>query len=321
MTAIELVVIVVCLCGSAFFSGMETGMISINRLRLRHLVRHKVKGADILNEFLDKPDHLLGTTLVGNNIVNTVVTIVSVSAGTRLLGVSGYWVASVGITLILLIFCEYLPKAWFRSFPSRRCLPFAIPLHFFGRIFSPLSAALMGLVRFFTPFVGKGDSGSSPAITREEVLHMVREGHQSGALSNDEVRMISGVFELRAMTCSEIMIPRKDMVYIHQDTRYDDIVMFARAQKSNEFPVFDRERQAFVGIVYMFDVLADENPAGKTAKDYMRPPQLVATSTPVDHILPRMRVTRQPIVLVADEKHQVAGLLTLERVLHEIVGG
>lgn len=320
MTAIEFIVIIVCLAGSAFFSGIETGMISINRLRLRHLTRHKIKGADILQDFLDRPDYLLGTTLVGNNIVNTMLSIVAVAVGTRMLGPVGSWISSIGVTLTLLIFCEYLPKAWFRSFPSRRCLPFARTLQITGRILNPLSSAMMSMVRFMTPFIKENEEQSTNAITRDEVMHLVRESHKAGALSNDEVRMITGVFDLRTMTCAEIMIPRTKMFYIHQDTPYDDMIMFARTQQLNQFPVFDRERNIFVGIVYLVDVLADDTPAGKSAKDYMRTPQLVAANTPVDHILPRMRVTRQPIVLVLDTTYAVIGYITLDMVLEEIVG-
>jgi putative hemolysin len=320
MTALEFVIIAMCLVGSAFFSGMETGMISINRLRLRHLIRHKIKGADVLQHFIYKPDYLLGTTLVGNNIVNTVMSVVAVAVGMRLFGAPGSWLASVLVTLVLLVFAEYLPKAWFRAFPSRRCLPFARPMHIVGQALYPFSAAMMAIVRFFTPFMNRGDDESAPAITRDEVLHLVHEGRQSGALSEDEVRMITGVFDLGTMTCAEIMTPRAKMFYIHQDTRYDDILMFARTQQLNQFPVFDRDKKIFTGIVYIVDVLADVSPENKIAKDYMRPPQLVASSAPVDHILPRMRVTKQPIVLVTDEQFVVAGYITLDRVLEEIVG-
>ncbi len=320
MNALEFILIFVCFLGSAFFSGIETGMISINRLRLRHLVRHKVKGADILQHFLNNPDYLLGTTLVGNNIVNTVLSIVVVAIGTRAFGAGGSWIASIAVTLILLVFCEYLPKAWFRSFPSRRCLPFAGTLQITGRVLHPISHVLMRLVKALTPFVTEPEAATTANITRDEVMHLVRESHKAGTLSQDEVRMITGVFDLRAMSCEEIMTARSKMFHIHQDTLHDDIVMFARAQRSNEFPVFDREKNMFVGIVYLVDVLADESPRGKTAKDYMRPPQLVAASAPVDHILPRMRVTKQPIVLVTDTSYQVIGYITLDMVLEEIVG-
>lgn len=320
MTAVEFIILLVCMIGSAFFSGMETGMISINRLRLRHLLRHKIKGADILSEFLEKPDHLLGTTLVGTNIMNTVFSIVAVAVGTRTFGATGSWIASAIATVLILVFGEYLPKAWFQSFPSRRCLPFATTLHVCGKFLYPLSCAMMYVVRLLTPYLTKPTGSSAPTLTRDEVMHLVEEGRKSGALSNDEVRMITGVFDLRTKTCDEIMVPRKDMVYIHQDTAYDDIIMFARAQRVNQFPVLDRNKKRFVGIVYIFDILADGEPGHKTAQDYMRPAQRVSMNTPVDHIMPRMRVTRQPMVLVTNENSKVVGHVTLDQVLEEIVG-
>jgi CBS domain containing-hemolysin-like protein len=283
-------------------------------------MRHKIKGADILADFLAKPDLLLGTTLVGTNIMNTVFSIVAVAVAVRMIGPSGSWLASAIVTVIILVAGEYLPKAWFQSFPSRRCLPFATTLRFFGRILYPISYVLMYVVRLLTPFLSKSEGASNPPLTRDEVMHLVEEGRKSGALSNDEVRMITGVFDLRTMTCDEVMVPRKDMVYIHQDTAYDDIIMFARAQHINQFPVFDRTKKTFVGIVYIFDLLADSAPGSKTASDYMRPPQLVSVSTPVDHILPRMRVTRQPMVLVINHKSEVVGYVYLDHVLEEIVG-
>lgn len=320
MNAFEFLIIITCFVLSGFFSGIETGMISINRLRLRHLVRHKVKGAAILQEFLTEPDHLLGTTLVGNNIANTVFSVMLVSVGSRLIGDAGAWIASIGASLLLLVFCEYLPKLWFQSFPSRRCLPFAPMLYYSGRILYPVSNVLIRSIQFMTPFLKNDDTRRQPAVTREEVLRLVREGQRSGVLSEDETRMISGVFDLRTMTCSEIMIPRSKMVYVQHTTSREDILMLARAHDMDQFPVFDHTRNTFAGVTYLVDVLSDEAPAGKAARDYMRPPQLVAASTPVDHVLPRMRVTRQPIVLVADAKQEVIGYITLDDVVEEIVG-
>lgn len=322
MSALELILIVLCLLGSWFFSGIETGLISINRLRLRHFIRRKIPGATTLQHFLDHPDELLGTTLVGNNIVNTVLAVMAASIGTRWLGASGAWVSSALATVIILVFCEYFPKAWFQSFPAKRCLPFARVLWFIRGVLRPLGIVLMTVVRYVVPGPPKPvDDGAQPAITREELLHLTREGRESGVFTAEEVRMIDGVMDLKAITCEEIMIPRDKMLYVHHDTSVDDIKLFARAREFNNFPVLHKERKEFVGIVYIFDVLADENPAGKTAQDYMRPPQLVSRGTPVDHVLPRMRVTRQPMVLVTDdERKNVIGLVTLELVVAEFVG-
>jgi putative hemolysin len=320
MSAIELILIVVCMAGSWFFSGMETGLISINRLRLRHLVRHKVRGATTLQTFLQKPDLLLGTTLVGNNIVNTVLSVLAASLGVRWMGEHGAWFTSAALTLILLIACEYFPKAWFQSFPARRCLPFAPLLQGLSRVLYPIGRPLMALVQMMVPSPRAEGQNAQPVVTREELIHLAREGEQSGVLTPEEVRMIDGVFELKAMTCEEIMIPREKFLYVHHDTSADDLRLFARAQEVAQFPVFHKEKQQFVGVVYIFDVLADPAPAGKSAQDYLRPPQWVMRSTPVDHVLPRMRVTRQPVVLVTDEQYQTVGLVALEDVLEEVVG-
>lgn len=320
MSAWELILVVVGLMGSWFFSGMETGLISINRLRLRHLVRRKVKGAAVIQHFLDHPDYLLGTMLVGNNIANTLLSVVAVSIGARHFGHVGEWLSGALVTLVLLIFCEYFPKAWFQSFPTQRCLPFAPLLDSIGRFLRPISWTLMEAVKFFVRMPRRADAATPPVITREEIIHLTRETQQAGALTSEEVRMITGVMELKTITCEEIMVPREQIVYIHHDTSAEDIKLFARARAFNQFPVFDREKKTFVGVVYVMDVLCDPHPGAKQAKDYMRPPQLVDKSVPADHVLPRMRVTRQPVVLVTDERQGVVGMLPLERVVAEFVG-
>lgn len=320
MSALELILLVVCLLGSCFFSGMETGLISINRLRLRHYVRRKIAGANVLQSFLNQPDYLLGTTLVGNNIVNTVLTVVAVSIGVRWMGAHGSWVASTVVTLVILILCEYFPKAWFQGFPVRRCLPFAGTMAVIARVLRPLSAALMGVVRVLVPGPRQVPAVAQPVVTREELIHLTHESRRSGVLADEEVRMITGVMELKSITCEEIMVPRDGIVYVHHDTSAADIKLFARARAYNQFPVFDREKQTFVGVVYIFDVLADAQPQGKCARDYMRPPQLVSKTVPIDHVLPRMRVTRQPVVLVTDEHMHVVGLVSLEDVVAEFAG-
>ncbi|MCS6770628.1 MAG: CNNM domain-containing protein [Kiritimatiellae bacterium] len=320
MSALELILIVAGAAGSWFFSGMETGLISMNRLRLRHLVRRKVRGADILQNFLEHPDHLLGTMLVGNNIANTMLSVVAASVGDRAMGAAGAWLASVMVTLSLLIFCEYFPKAWFQSHPTRRCLPFASVLDAVARVLRPLSWLLMRVVRALVPLPSRREENSPPVITREELIHLTHETQKAGVLTAEEVRMITGVMELKSITAEQLMVPRDQIVYIHHDTSAEDIKLFARARAFNQFPVYDRNARKFIGIVYVMDVLCDPSPAGKTAKDYMRPPQLVDKDVPADHVLPRMRVTRQPVVLVTDGERGVIGMLTLERVVAEFAG-
>ena len=314
----QLLIILLCLLATAFFAGMETGLISLNRLRLRHLVRRKVAGADVLQKFLQHPDDLLGTTLVGVNLATTIAAVLAGSIGLRFAGALGETAADILMTLLILIVAEYIPKAWFQSFPAMRCLPFAKPLEWSRRVLTPLRVPLMGLVKLLMP-VGR-DRKDEPFVTREELFHLTTEGQTSGVLTAQEHDMIHSVFELKQKTCREIMTPREKIIHVAADLPFEQLLELARVKNVSRLPVRDETKQQFIGLVNVFDVLCDDAPAGKTARAYMRQPQLVADHTPVDHVLPRMRVTRQPMVLVVDDRMDVIGLVTLADVLDEILG-
>ncbi len=314
-----LLLLFLCLLGGAFFAGMETGIVSINRLRLRHLVIRRVRGARLLERFVRQPDWLLGTTLIGTNLCYVVASVLASRLGERAAGLRGATAAGAVLTAVVLVGCEYLPKAWFQSAPARRTLPLAPALYAFAHIFAPLRwllSSLVGRVLGALPV----RAAPRPLLTRDDLLHLATESASSGVLTSDEVRMIRGVFELSGLTCREIMVPRDRMVTVNHDLPASELVALARARGLHRFPVWHAEKKAFVGIVHVFDVIRDPQSEGKTAASYMRPPQLVGAQLLVDHILPRMRVTRQPMVLVNDERFEVVGLITLNDVLREIVG-
>lgn len=316
---VQLVLILLCIAGSAFFAGLETGVIALNRLRLRHLVQHRVPGARILEDFLRRPDVLLGTTLVGTNLCHVAMAVLAASLADRT-GLPGAAVIAGFIaTVLLLIFGEYIPKAWFQGFPSHRTLPFARSLWFASWILLPLRWSLAHLVRLL---FGRGldTSEDQPLITREEFLHLTREGGETGALSPVETRMIKGVIQMSGTRCRDIMIPRDQIASIERSTPVAGILDLARREELSRFPVWDPAARKFVGIVNVYDVLADEASEGKTAEAYMRHPQFVAEYTLADHVMPRMRVTRQPLILTTDEKGEVTGVVTLDDVLSVIVG-
>jgi CBS domain containing-hemolysin-like protein len=126
---------------------------------------------------------------------------------------------------------------------------------------------------------------NQPFITREEIIHLAGEGKSSGILTAAEHQMIHDVIQLKTKACREIMTPRDKIVSVRTSTTVAQMVQLARVKEHNRFPVFDDRQGAFVGIVHIFDVLADPDPGNKTAADYMRPPQMVADHTPVDHVL------------------------------------
>ena len=319
MTA-EILLLLACLAGSAFFAGVETGVISINRLRLQHLVRRQVPGAKTIRYFLTHSDVLLGTTLIGTNLLHVVAAVLAASIGQRLHGAYGTAVAGVLLLLVTLVCCEYVPKAFFQAAPARRTLPFAPLLRTAAWILRPFSYLVNLVVRWTLPRRDAKEVEDKLLVTREELMHLAREGVQSGVLSKHESEMIHGVFELTHKTCGTLMTPRDKMAVVPAAATPAEILALARTREFNRLPVYDAAQKSFVGVVHVFDVLADDAPGGKTAADYMRPPQLVAAYLPVDHLLPRMRVTRLPLFLVTDDRYEVIGLITLEDVLREVTG-
>jgi putative hemolysin len=320
MMTLEILLLLFCLVGSAFFAGIETGIISINRLRLQHLVRRQVPGAQIIRHFLTHSDLLLGTTLIGTNLLHVVSAVLAASIGHRLFGGAGAAAAGVLLAIVILVFCEYIPKAWFQAAPARRTIPFARLLRTASWILRPFTFVVNAIIRGILPRRDAKTVDDKMLVTREELLHLAREGEQSGVLTPHESEMIHGVFELTHKTCSVLMTPRDKMAVVQATATPDEILALARTREFNRLPVFDAAQKSFVGIVHVFDILADDAPGGKTAADYMRPPQLVASYLPVDHLLPRMRVTRLPLFLVTDDRYEVIGLITLEDVLREVTG-
>ena len=320
MMTLELLLLLFCIVGSAFFAGIETGIISINRLRLQHLVRRNVPGAKIVRHFLTHSDLLLGTTLIGTNLLHVVSAVLAASIGQSLGGAPGAAAAGVAMLLVTLICCEYIPKAWFQAAPARRAIPLAGILRAAAGVLRPFTFLVNLIIRRLLPRRDAKEVEDKMLVSREELLHLAREGEQSGVLTKHESEMIHGVFELTHKTCDTLMTPRDKMAVVPATATPEEILALARTREFNRLPVYDAEHKSFVGIVHIFDILADDAPGGKTAADYMRPPQLVASYLPVDHLLPRMRVTRLPLFLVTDDRYEVIGLITLEDVLREITG-
>lgn len=308
------------LVATAFFAGLETGIVAVNRLRLRHLVRSGVRGAATLDDFLRRPDHLFGTTLVGTNLFSVLASVAAVSLGTQWLGAAGTWSAEVIITVLILIFGEYLPKAWFQGQPAARALPFMPLLNWSGHLFYPVSRAVTLIARLLVPAPAASRHPGHVRLTLDELKHLTHEGEQSGSLTRQERRMIERVLDMTATPARHIMTPLDRVIRIHKNAPPDEALAVARAHGLSRLPVYQEDSGRYIGILYIFDLLTEEVPPGRTIGDLMRPPQFVDSETPADELLPRMRMNRQPMMLVRNTESRVIGLVTMEDVLEMIVG-
>ena len=317
----QLTLILICMAANAFFAGIETGAISINRVRLRHHVEENEPWAVVMDAFLRNPDRLLATTLIGTNVSMIVASVEAASLGRSLLGLWGEAAFGAALTALVLVFSEYLPKAWFQSQPMERCRPFAGVLNFSEKALRPLATAITWLTNWIVAEPSGTESRRYPFITREELEVLAQEGEEHGVLSPKQRIMIHRVFQLAARTAAQVMVPKPKLAVARASDTVAEFIQAAGKSGFTRFPVFDDAQGKYVGIINLFDALsAPAAESGAKIVRFMRPPLFVRGSTALIEILPQLRLNRQPQCLVTDDRGEVVGLITSQTVVQEIVG-
>ncbi|NLF23838.1 MAG: DUF21 domain-containing protein [Lentisphaerae bacterium] len=319
IVALQIALLLACLAGSAFFSGIETGIIAINRLRLMHQARNGSAAAGIIEGYLRQTDRLLGTTLVGNNLVNVMLATVAAAIGEAQGGAVGQMVSGVLIALAVLICGEYLPKAWFTSRPLERCLPFAHLLQLAEQLLKPLASFCMFLTQWAT--VGAGNGRRTQFVTREHLHLLTRDSEAGGQISTFERLMISRVLDMQVKTAGDIMTPLAKVARVDEQATIADAIACVRTRGHMKIPVFTTGGARCLGIVYMQDVLAKlPGPEQDPVIRHMKPAFFLQATVRADDVLPLLRRHRQHIALIRDAQQQVCGIVTIENVLKILVG-
>ncbi len=316
-----LFLILACMLGEAFFAGMEIGVVSVHKMRLRHFLREGSVRARLLQDFLDHPEKLLGVTLVGTNLSVVTASVLAAGLSTRLIGAWGEVLSSIVMTVLLLVFCEYLPKSWFQSRPFERAGRFVRALHFAGRILYPISVTVTRITDWMVPGPVRSGVKPHPQVTREELKVLAREEETHGVLSPGERMMIHRVFELSGKQAFQIMTPRARMITLSARATLGDLRSAARKTGHLRFPIVDPETQSFVGVVNIYDALSDRTQTDdQPLTPFTRQPLFIDRHLSIIRILPIQRMARQPLALVTDDEHQVIGMITTADILEEIVG-
>lgn len=318
MITLHLLLITIFLVLHAFFAGIETGIISIHRLRLRHYVRKGSRRARVLETFVENFDRLLGTTLIGTNLCVVMNSVLAASLA-LMTGIPGAQASSSFIiSIIVIVCCEYLPKAWFQARPIDRCQRFATALLTAEWILRPFSVVVIAMAKMLSP--GERTFYRPAAvISRDDLKILAREGEIDGVLSSKERFMIHRVIELSSTPVASIMTPREEMITVQADMPLAKLYQIARETGLTRFPVQNAEGQ-FTGIVNVWYILSLAGPQGEgKIADYTRPLKTIAAETKVDGVLPIMRRSRQPMCLVK-KADNIVGVVTTEDVLRVIVG-
>ena len=312
----QLIAVVLCVAGEAFFSGMETGVISIRRLRLRHRLRRGDAPARTLAYFLEEPDRLLGTTLVGTNLCVVVASVLWASLIPDRWGIAGRSAMTLLLTVILLLFGEFIPKAWFQARPYVRSSRFVLPLQWAWFVFRPVGTAATWLAGLIIPGKNTVRQDLCTLANRGELKLLVAEGEQHGVLTAEEREMIQRTVELAEKSARTLMIPVERIVSVPSSATETEFLALAREQGFSRFPVRDSGTGQFTGIAAVLDVLALESRGLSAA---VTPPVFIPAGTPADEIMPMLRFARQSMGLVTGEGGEVIGLVTTDDVLRQVV--
>lgn len=295
---------------------------SLNRYRLKHLVKKKHRGARKASQLLERPDRLIGVILIGNNFVNILASAIATVIAVRLWGDAGIAIATAALTVVILIFAEVSPKTMAALHPEKIAFPASYVLSPLLKLIYPLVWIINGITNTFLRIFGVQVTGdNNHHLSTEELRTMV---HEAGALlPQNNQDMLLGVLELSEVTVTDIMIPRNEVLGIDLDDDIDTIIEQLSKTEHTRLPVFQGELNKVVGLLHMRN-LAQVFHQGTVTKaailQVIREPYFIPESTPLQTQLLHFQKLNRRIGLVVDEYGDIQGIVTLEDILEEIVG-
>ncbi|HEY78303.1 MAG TPA: HlyC/CorC family transporter [Dehalococcoidia bacterium] len=326
MSGIEtlyLALLVICLLLSAFFSSSETAFISLQRFRLEHMVNNKVTGARRVARMLEKPERLLSTILLSNNFVNTAAAALGTALAISLWPEHGVIIATVIVTVMLLVFSETTPKTIATRHSERLSLLFARPIGTISWVLTPFVVALSWVASGVSKLFG-GESLHRSLVGEEEIRTMISVGHKEGTVEEDEAEMLHKVFEFGNRPVREVIVPRTEVVWVEKRVTLADFLKIYAGSPLSRFPVYEDNTDNVVGILSVKDVLMalakgsvnDES----NIDELMRPAYFTPETKRVSELFTEMRDRNYRMAVVVDEYGGTAGIVSLSRLVEEIVG-
>ena len=319
---IQIIALVILLIGSGFFSASETALMSLSRIKIRHLEEDGVRGAKLVGSLLEDSNRLLTSILIGNNIVNIAATSISTSLFITLWGAQGVAAATALMTVLVLIFGEITPKTISANTPEKVSLIVAKPIKIFMIILKPVVGIFNIITKIIFKLLGVDDHGVRPFITEEELKTMVNVSHEEGLLEIEEREIINNVFEFGDMQAKEAMVQRLDIVAIDVEDSYEEIIELFKTEKLSRMPVYEETIDDIIGILNIKDIifLSDEEIAKFNIKEYIRDPFFTYEFKKITQLLEEMKKDKSQMAIVVDEYGGTAGLITIEDLVEVIVG-
>ncbi len=315
----QLLILLILIGLSAFFSSVETAFISLSDIRIQHLIEQNKKGIQRVKVLKDNNEQLIITILIGNNLVNIAASSIATSISINIFKSNAIGIAVGIMTLVILIFGEIIPKNIAMVKNEWIAIASAPVIRF-------LQYALFPVIKFFElitiiiarPFNDK----SEPIITEEEIKNVVTLGEEVGEVEKDERIMIHNIFRFSDLQVNEIMTDRTLMYSVDSKTDLTEVTRGIVARGFSRVPVYEKKPDNIIGILYARDILKASLSGGKIkdTKDLVRAARFIPETMLLDDLLREFQKDKVHMALVADEHGGISGLITIEDILEEIVG-
>jgi putative hemolysin len=315
---------IVCLVFSGFFSSAESAFLALPKLRIRYLVENGRRGAEWLAKMAESPEKILATVLLGNNLVNVAAATLGTIMAVWVFGlVWGPIIATVGVTALILIFGEVIPKTLAVHNAERLSLFYVKPLRVMQWCLYPFVLALSRIGLGVTRVIARPDEGKT-LVSEGEIRSAINVGQVEGVVEQDEARMLHKVFEFTDRPVGKVMVPRTEIAWVEQGTKIGEFLDIYAQTPYSRFPVYKDNTDNVVGVLFVKDILVKLN-GGIIDKeavidDLIRPAHFVPESKHLGELLTEMRNGGYHIVMVVDEYGGVAGMVTLGELTEEIIG-
>jgi len=313
-----LLLFIICILLSAFFSSSEVALISITKARVRTLVNDNKPGALALATLKENPDHFLTTILIGNTIVNIAAAAIATAIAISVFGNIGVGIATGVVVIVLLVFGEIGPKIYASRAPDTFPRAVAPIILFLSRIVSPI----IWVVDRVSPSLGAGRDAAEPAVTEEEIKEWIDVGKEEGTIEQDEKEMLYSVLEFGDTTAREIMTPRVDVILMEDTSGIGEAIRVFNETGFSRIPIYHEQIDNITGVLNVKDVFSAMVSKRKdiSIKEIMYDPTFVPETKKIDDLLKELQVHRVQIAIVIDEYSSFVGIVTVEDILEELVG-
>lgn len=316
----QLIILLILLALSAFFSSFETALMSVNKIKLRTLADDGNKRAELTLNIIEKQmPKVLSAILIGNNIVNISA---SSLATTLAYHFGGYMVsvATAVLTVSILVFGEITPKNYATLNAEKVVLRYIPIIHTFMTLITPIIFIINLVSRGIMLLMRVDPDAANKAMTEDELRTIVDVSHEDGVIESDEKEMIYNVFDLGDAKAKEVMVPRVHVTFANVDNTYDELIEIYKEDKFTRLPVYEDTTDNIIGMINMKDLLLCTDHEHFTVRDILREAYFTYEYKNTSELLAEMRDASINIAIVLDEYGEPAGIITLEDILEEIVG-